>query len=139
MKRMTSGSIQILNISKERWTQELDKLLLGDNVVQALYVLMESQLMRWMIPELWLQYGYDQRTPHHEFDLWEHTCRVVAACPKDVNLRYAALLHDVGKPFAMTQKPSGQCNYVGHELVGAELVKKIAHYLKWSNDRLNVV
>jgi tRNA nucleotidyltransferase (CCA-adding enzyme) len=139
MARMTSGSIQILGISKERWTQELDKLLMGDNVVQALYVLMESGLMRWMVPELYMQYKYDQKTPHHDFDLWEHTCRVVAACPKDLNLRYAALFHDVGKPFTMTQKASGQQNYVGHELMGYELIKKIGHYLKWSNDRLTEV
>jgi tRNA nucleotidyltransferase (CCA-adding enzyme) len=139
MKHMTSGSVQILNVSKERWVSEIDKLLLGEHVAYGLNLLADSQLIRWMLPELHLQIGYDQSTPHHDFSLWEHTVKVVEACPKDVNLRWAALLHDVGKPFAMTQKPSGQQNYVAHELIGAELAKKIGVYLKWSKDRQDYV
>lgn len=138
MKRMTSGSINILSVSKERWTQELNKLLLGDDVVKGLNVLAESRLLNYMIPELAMQVDYDQMTPHHDFTLWEHTCKVVAATPKDMNLRWAALLHDVAKPFVATMKKSGgQKNYIGHEILGKELTAKILRYLKMSNARIN--
>lgn len=140
MKRMMDAAPAILKVSKERWVQELDKLLLGDGVINGLQILAESRLLNYMIPELAIQVGYDQVTPYHDFELWEHTFRTVAACPKDINLRWAALLHDVGKPFVAKMKPSGtQKTYVGHELVGKEMAEKIGRYLKWSKDRIDAV
>jgi putative nucleotidyltransferase with HDIG domain len=141
MKRMTDGSIQILNVSKERWSQELDKLLMGDYVVDGLIHLGASRLLHHMIPELAIQVGYDQMTPHHDFDLWEHTYKVVKATPKDLNLRWGALFHDIGKPYVAKVKDNNpnQKNYMGHELVGAEMVGKIGHYLKWSSDQTKAV
>lgn len=139
-KRMIDAAPSILKVSKERWTQELDKLLMGDYAADGLIWLGESRLLNYMIPELAIQVGYDQLTPYHDFDLWEHTYRVVSACPKELNLRWAALLHDVGKPFVAKLKPSGeQKTYVGHELVGAEIAEKAGKYLKWSNDRIDNV
>lgn len=139
-KRIVDAAPSILKVSKERWTQELDKMLMGDYVADGLIHLGESRLLNYMIPELAIQVGYDQLTPYHDFDLWEHTYRVVAACPKDLNLRWAALLHDVGKPFVAKLKPSGeQKTYVGHELVGAEIAEKVGKYLKWSSDRTEAV
>jgi len=55
-----------------------------------------------------------------------------------VTLRWAALLHDVGKPFARAEKP-GRSTYVGHELVGAEIVERTGLYLRWSNARRGAV
>jgi tRNA nucleotidyltransferase (CCA-adding enzyme) len=91
-----------------------------------------------MIPELSLQVGYDQNSPYHEFTLWEHTLKVVDGVPADINLRWAALLHDVGKPFVRLEK-SDRSTYIKHDLLGAELVERIARHLKWSNDRREVV
>lgn len=139
-KRMESGAPQILRISKERWVQEMDKLLMGDHVVKGLNVLAETRLLTYMFPELWMQVGFDQMSPYHDFELWEHTFRVVEAVPKDINLKWAALFHDIGKPFVATLKPSGdQKNYVGHELLGREMAIKIGTYLKWSCERIKAV
>lgn len=131
---------RILNTSKERWMAELDKLLLGDNVDGGLCVLWSTGLMRFMLPELAPQYYMDQFTPYHDFLLHVHTAKVVNATPKDITLRWAALLHDVGKPFVQTFKPrrpdvDEQATYIKHEIVGAELVDGIAFRLKWSNQR----
>jgi tRNA nucleotidyltransferase/poly(A) polymerase len=140
MKRMRDASPAILKVSKERWMQELDKLLVGPNVMQALYILMETRLLNYMIPELALQYNYDQQTPYHDFTLWEHTCRVVQAVPKDdVELAWIGLFHDVGKPYAAFQKNEEQKIYVGHELIGKELTEQIGRHLKWSADRIKTV
>jgi poly(A) polymerase len=141
MKRIASAAPSILKTSKERWMIELDKLLVGDDVIKGLNILADTRLLNYIIPELAIQVGYDQLTPYQDFELWEHTYRTVAAVPKeDLILRWAALLHDVGKPFVAKMKPSGEQKiYVGHELVGKEMAEKIGRYLKWSKDRIDTV
>jgi len=137
-KRITDAAPSILKVSKERWTQELDKLLMGKSVTYGLNILADTKLLNYMIPELAIQVGFDQMTPYHDFTLWEHTTKVVEAVPQDINMKWAALLHDVGKPFVARIKPNGeQKTYVGHELVGAEMAEKIGRYLKWPNNSSN--
>ncbi len=139
-RAMNDMAYKILEVSKERWVQEMDKLLVSDNPEIGLNYLMETRLMNFMFPELSIQYKYDQNTPWHDFDLWEHTTKVVCSTPKDINVRWAGLLHDVGKPFVRTKKrDKDQSNYIKHELVSREIVLKYARYLKWSNERTEVV
>jgi len=134
---------KILEVSRERWMQELDKLLLSDHPEKGLNYLMGSGLLKFMIPELALQYKYNQNNPHHNFELWEHTIKVVKACPKDINMRWSALLHDSGKPFTRRERWIDgkliKCNYIKHELVSTEIVKRYANYLHWSNERTETV
>ncbi len=125
---------RILHVARERWVVELDKLLLGDDVAAGLNLLAETHLLRYLLPELELQVGYDQNSRYHDRTLWEHTVAVVAATPPDVTLRWAALLHDVAKPYARTDKPN-RSTYVKHDLLGAEIVDRTALYLKWSTAR----
>ena len=63
---------------------------------------------------------------------------VVEATPANLDMRWTALLHDIGKPFVRTEKLD-RSNYIKHDLWGAELVTGIALYLKWSNDRRETV
>lgn len=128
----------LLNISKERWMDELDKILLSDNILRGLPLLWECKIFNWLIPELGLQYKYNQNSPNHSYELWQHTIYVIIACPKDINLRWAALLHDIAKPFVRTEKQD-RSNYISHEILGAEMVKRIGLHLKWSNDRIEKV
>jgi tRNA nucleotidyltransferase (CCA-adding enzyme) len=85
-----------------------------------------------------LQIGYDQDSSWHDRTLWEHTLGVVAGTPQDVTLRWAALLHAVGKPYARVEKP-GRATYVGHERIGAEIVERTALYLRWPVARREAV
>lgn len=142
--RIQKFSYKILNISKERWMQELDKILISDYTDKGLDYLQESGLMKFMIPELVLQVSYDQNSKYHDYALWEHTKGVVRVCPKDINLRWSALLHDIAKPMVRLDRynEEGVCyksNYIHHETLGAELVKKTGVYLKWSNERIKSV
>ncbi len=152
--KMKKMSIHILDISKERWMIELDKILLSDDVERGLINLWTSNLFKYMIPELDLQYNYHQNSKYHDYSLDVHTIRVVRATPKDINLRWAALLHDIAKPFVRTNKFIGidgdkdntelnsttiKSNYIGHELLGAEMADRIATHLKWSNERRKFV
>lgn len=130
---------KILFVSRERWVQELDKLLATEQPSVGLDFLARTRLLNYMIPELAIQIGYDQDSPYHELTLWEHTLSTVDKAPLDVDLRWAALLHDVGKPYVRTQNNKGYSNYIHHDLVGAELATAIGRRLKWSNDRLGRV
>lgn len=130
---------KILEISKERWGQELDKLLVGRHVEKGLSFLEKTSLLRYMLPELAIQIGFDQDSPYHALNLWQHTLKTVRLVEGDTTLRWAALLHDIGKPYMQKKNQRGYSNYAGHELVGAEMVLKIAHYLKWPNERRDAV
>jgi poly(A) polymerase len=125
---------RILLVARERWVAELDKLLVGPNAAAALRLLADTDLLRYLLPEIALQVGYDQNSRYHDRTLFEHTLGVLEATPPDVTLRWAALLHDIGKPYARAEKP-GRSTYVGHELIGAEMVERMALYLKWGNKR----
>jgi tRNA nucleotidyltransferase (CCA-adding enzyme) len=130
---------KILEISKERWVMELDKILMTDKPSVGLDFVMRTRLMNFMLPEMSLQFHYEQDSPHHCFDLWEHTKLVVDACDKDITLRWAALLHDIAKPFVRTKNKKGYSNYILHDYLGSEIVKKTAEYLRWSNERTEKV
>lgn len=136
--RMKQNAHLILNVSKERWTMELDKLLLGASPEIGLANLWASGLMKYILPEMHLQYGFDQHTEHHNFPLHHHTSLVVKNAPNDINMKWGALLHDVGKPFIYTDK-GDRFIYPLHEVLGAEFVDKIGKYLKWSNARIETV
>ena len=137
-EKIKENSFRILFISRERWMMELDKILLSENPEIGLNFMMKNRLFNYIIPELSLQYKYDQNSPYHDFDLWTHTLKTVMATPKDIILRWAALLHDIGKPFVRTDK-TDRSNYIHHALLGAEIADKIAYQLKWSKDRKKAV
>ena len=125
---------RILMVSRERWVMELDKLLLSDKPSVGLRVLAEMDVLRYVLPHINLQVGYDQNSCYHSLELWEHTLAVVDGVPADIELRWAALLHDIGKPYVRQEKV-GRSIYVKHDLLGAELVAQVASYLKWPNAR----
>ena len=138
LRAITHHAHKIMRVSRERWMQELDKLLASDNPKAGLTVLAQTDLLRYVLPEMRLQVGYDQHSPYHQLDLWSHSIATVQRVPPDAPLRWAALLHDIGKPFARTDKPD-RSNYVNHELIGADMVYGIGKRLKWSNERLQKV
>ncbi|GAB4146466.1 MAG: hypothetical protein OHK0017_06970 [Patescibacteria group bacterium] len=139
-KKITEKRFSLLNISKERWVSEIDRILSQPNPLSGLNTLMNLRLFEVLIPELTLQKNFEQQSPHHQYNLWEHTSKVIQAVPADqLELRWAALLHDVAKPMVKHMKNENQAQYIGHDLIGAEVAKKICWYLKFSNQRTNFI
>lgn len=138
-RSMKKNANSIIRVSKERWMQELDTLLISNNPQKGMYVLADTGLLKFILPELALQIAYDQNSDYHEKYLFDHTLEVVRKVPKKRSLRWAALLHDIGKPFTRTGNKSGRSNYIFHDAVGAELVYGIAKRMKWSNELLKEV
>lgn len=114
-------------LARERVFEELCKLLLSATAVDLLRF---APVIAGAIPELGAQVGFDQRTPHHAYDIYTHTAHVVENTPRELTLRWAALLHDVGKPQCFTLDENGQGHFKGHAGVGAELADAILRRLK---------
>ena len=66
--------------------------------------------------------------------MWEHTLRVTRRIEPDITLRWAALLHDIAKPFVRIDKEDRSI-YTKHDILGHEMVMRLGGHLKWSNRR----
>lgn len=118
------------NLARERVYDELCKLL---PLVGAEDLIRFAPILAAVIPELGPMIGFDQRSPHHAYDLFTHTAHVVEQVPPELTLRWAALLHDVGKVPCFTTDETGRGHFYGHAEVGAELADGILRRLKAPN------
>jgi tRNA nucleotidyltransferase (CCA-adding enzyme) len=117
-------------LAKERVFEELCKLLLW---AQAEDLLRWEKLLTRVIPEMAVMVGYEQHSRHHAHDLYTHTALTVAAVPPELTLRWAALLHDVGKPDTFSQDDAGEGHYYGHAARSAVMADEILRRLKAPN------
>jgi len=134
-------------ISKERIRDEFVKLLLSSNPRPGLEVLVESGLAELTIPELpALKLEIDEH--HHHKDVYQHTLTVLEQAigyeadygmQRDLTLRLAALLHDIGKPVTRKLEPGGGVSFYHHDVVGAKLAKKRMTELRFDNDTIKAV
>lgn len=122
---------RISAVSAERIRVELTKLLCGANV--------KNVLMDWwdvlgvVIPEILPMHGFDQRTPYHIYDVWEHTAVAVSETPPVTHLRLSALLHDIGKPPSFFTDEKGVGHFYGHPAVSEKMAEEILARLKYDN------
>ncbi len=119
-------------VAVERVFTELDKLLRGSEPQRGLTLLAESGLMDLWLPELRPMISCGQNR-HHRHDVWLHTLEVIRLVPADSGLRWAALLHDVGKPGTRTTGPDGEVHFYGHETRSMELADSLFNRLKASH------
>ena len=82
------------------------------------------------MPELTPCVGFDQQNYHHLYDVFTHTAKAVETVPGELPLRWAALLHDIGKPGCFTLDAQGVGHFYGHEKVSAEMASAILRRLK---------
>lgn len=89
-----------------------------------------AQVIAGVIPELAPTVGFDQHSPHHAYDLYTHIAYVTQAVPPEPVLRWAALLHDVGKIPAFTQDETGRGHFRRHPQLGAEMADVILRRMR---------
>ena len=115
------------SLSRERVFGELCALLPG---ITAEELIRFAPVITGAIPELKDMVGFDQHSPHHAYDLYTHTAHVVGAVPGDLKLRWAALLHDVGKISTFTLDETGRGHFYSHAAMSAEAADEILRRLK---------
>jgi tRNA nucleotidyltransferase (CCA-adding enzyme) len=129
----------ILNVSNERIRDELCKMLVSNNPKKGLRLLEETKLLEFILPELQAAVGFNQKNPHHDKDVFEHILAVVEKCPPELNLRLAALLHDIAKPECFTVDKEGIGHFYGHDKKGGILSEQILRRLKFDNESINKI
>ncbi len=120
-------------VAVERVFQEMQKLLMGLHARRGMELLAESGLMDLWMPELRAMIGCGQNR-HHRFPVWEHTLGVLALAPLEPAQRWAALLHDGGKPPTRSVDARGEVHFYGHEAVSLEIAEGILRRLKAPHD-----
>ena len=113
----------LADVAAERIRVELAKLLCGKGAGDILRSY--HDVMGQVIPQVRPMVGFEQHTPHHRYDVWEHTIRAVEAVPATEVLRLTMLLHDSGKPAAFTMDENGVGHAYGHQKISAEIADKV--------------
>ena len=118
-------------IAVERIQVELSKMLCGSG---AYVVLQEfADVIAIPIPEIEPMFGFDQYNPHHDRDIWNHTISVINSIAADPILRWAAFLHDIGKPLCFTMSDDGIGHFYGHAKQSAIIAERILLRLRFDN------
>lgn len=127
---IVKNAFRIMYVSEERIREEMNKLLLGDFVINALINMMDSTALNFFIPELYPLKNLHQESNTHQKDVWLHTLKVVNNTPKDEILRWAALFHDIAKPYVKTENSEG-IHFYRHEDLGSKMTYSILSRLKF--------
>ncbi|MBQ3528933.1 MAG: HD domain-containing protein [Oscillospiraceae bacterium] len=109
-------------LARERVFDELCKLL---PLVKAKDLLTYSDILTQVVPPLAPCVGFLQHNPHHKYDVYTHTAKVVESVPGDLAIRWAALLHDCGKPDTFFLDETGRGHFHGHAKVSAEKADRL--------------
>ncbi len=145
-RAMRDMAERISIISVERISDELGKLLKTDAPRAGLQLLVDTGLAAIVLPELpALKLEIDEH--HHHKDVYEHSLIVLeqaidlekernpGAAP-DLILRWAALLHDIGKPATKRIEPGGVVTFHHHDVVGSKLASKRLRQLRYDNETI---
>lgn len=116
-------------VAVERVFVELGKLLAAPQASEGLDLLARTGLLDLWLPDLRPMVGCAQGPPHR-FDVWRHTLALMGHLPQEAGLRWAALLHDAGKPARRTVDPEGRVRFLGHEAVSLEIAQAVLLRLK---------
>lgn len=131
-------NVALINrIAKERVKEELFKLLASLFPYEGLLLFKNSGLMQEILPELEKCFGVEQKSPgrHHLYDVGTHLLMSLKSCKSDDSLvRFATLIHDIGKPQTYKKLDNGTITFYNHEVVSTRIAQNIAERLRFSND-----
>lgn len=93
----------------------------------------KGEILRLLSEDVTMMIGYDQRNPHHCYDLWEHSIKTMQGltCDKNNQLRVAALFHDIGKPSVAREK-DGRMVYYGYAKKSVEITRGLLNGLGYT-------
>lgn len=129
----------IQNISAERIRDEICKILNSNSPCRGIELLRITELLDIILPELQQCYGFKQYNPNHNKDVYYHILRVLENTPDKLELRLAALLHDIGKPNTFSMDDEGVGHFYKHHLEGEKIARQILARLRFDNKTIDNV
>lgn len=127
-------SMLIKRSSHEKIREELDKILLSQNpfFIEQLHTL---GLMHYILPEVDVCFGVPQKNKYHIYNVGEHIMHTVEYSPNDLLLRWAALLHDIGKPDSKSVDSNGIIHFYGHHRQSVRLASEILRKFRFDSEQ----
>lgn len=122
-------------IAKERVKEEFFKLLSSPYPYEGMLLLRNSNLLQEILPELEKCFGVEQKSPgrHHLYDVGNHLLMALKFCQsQDPIVRFATLIHDIGKPQTYKKLATGTITFYNHEVVSTRIAEGIAERLRFS-------
>jgi len=139
---MKKNAKNLKYISQERIKDELEKIILSPAPARGIELLHETGLLQYIIPEIEVGYGVTQ-SHHHYYGpyntVYKHLVASLEKCPSEkLEVRLAALLHDIGKP--KVKRGAGEnATFYNHEYVGAKMAARILTRLRFSKNVIDKV
>ena len=130
-------SEKLKNISAERILSELEKTIIQPNAHKIMFKYID--IWGVVIPELLKMKGFEQRNPHHVYDVWKHTCVALKGAAENEIVRLTVLFHDIGKPDCFVLDENGYGHFYGHAEKSEEITRTILNRLKMDNVTKNEV
>ncbi|MDD7812224.1 CCA tRNA nucleotidyltransferase [Mycobacterium sp. CSUR Q5927] len=135
---------ELSRITAERVSAELDKLLMGADPAAGIDLMVATGMGEVVLPEVGaMQMAIDEH--HQHKDVYQHSLTVLRQAidleddGPDLVLRWAALLHDIGKPDTRRHEADGRVSFHHHEVVGAKMVRKRMRALRYSKQMVDDV
>jgi poly(A) polymerase len=142
-KGIAAHAPRISIVSQERITEELNKIILAETPSIGFDLLYRSGLLKLIIPQMVDLIGAEYIDGMGHKDNFYHTLQVldnISAHTDDLWLRWAAILHDIGKPATKRFEEGHGWTFHGHEVVGGRMVPKIFSKLKLpQNEKMKLV
>lgn len=130
-------------VSRERIVDEMNKIILSKKPSVGFHLLSVSGLLKIIFPQMAALSGAEFIEGKGHKDNFYHTLQVldnISAHTDDLWLRWAAILHDIGKPVTKRFEEGHGWTFYGHEVVGSRMVAKIFAHLKLPlNDKMKFV
>ncbi|MDP4222138.1 MAG: HD domain-containing protein [Bacteroidota bacterium] len=142
-RSITANAERISIVSQERIITELNKIIMTSHPSKGFILLERSGLLKLIFPELDNLKGIEQKDGRGHKDNFYHSLKVldnISRRSDNIWLRWAALLHDIGKPLTKKYVPEAGWSFHGHEFIGGKMIPDIFRRLKLPlNDRMNYV
>lgn len=146
LESIHKNSYRLQNLPAERIQQELDKMMTGDDPALAISLLEDTGVFKDILPEYQKTIGFDQRNRNHFEPLHDHlktVLRKTVEQSRDPDLRWAAFLHDIGKPRSLWLDEEGNGHYyenehghgANHDELGSKMSREALERLKFPNNR----
>ena len=134
-EKIVEDASLVQHVSFERIRNELLRILSSKNAYNGIMLLKDSGLLNFILPELLEGVNVSQVRPgrHHTSDVFTHNALSLKYCPTtNPIVKFATLMHDIGKPKVAAKDKEGFVIFHNHEVVGAKIAEKICERLKFS-------